>query len=113
MRILTILESGYGRREHPDLGDAAWLVESPENRSLATRVWAEAGSHPDVTLFNAPLDEPGDEHLWARFEDIDLHHPSWIEIVFVGVRLTEAFERDMLSLGATVAVTDVGFVVRR
>ncbi|WP_156136801.1 MULTISPECIES: hypothetical protein [unclassified Caulobacter] len=113
MRILTIFEAAYGSRENPNLGDAAWLVESPENRSLATRVWAEAGSGPEVTLFNAPLDEPGDEDALALFEDVDLHHPSWTEIGFVGVRLTEELAQVMLSLGATTAVTDAGFIARR
>ena len=113
MRILTIFEDDYGSRESPDLGDAAWLVESPDNRSLATRLWAEVGSGSEITLFNAPVDEPSDGDALARFEDIDLHHPSWTEIGFVGIPLTEALEQSVLALGATIAVTDAGFAVRR
>lgn len=108
-----VFEGRYGGRANPDLGDAAWLVESPDNRSLATRVWADADAGSQVTLFNAPAAEPRDGDVIARFEDIDLHHPSWTEIGVVGVRLTPALEHQFRTLGIKVAAGESGFVARR
>ncbi len=113
MRVLAIFESSYGNLENPDLGDAAWLVESPENRSLAKHAWAGAGSGSEVTLFSATPDEPGDTDTMARFDDIDLHHPAWTEIGFVGVRLTETLEHKLLALGVAISSSEAGFVARR
>ncbi|MCX7587569.1 hypothetical protein [Phenylobacterium sp. 58.2.17] len=113
MRILMVFEDQYGGLVNPDLGDAAWLVDSPVNRSLATRVWTGADAGSQVTLFDATMGEPGDADAIARFEDIDLHHPSWTEIDVVGVRLTPALEQEFRTLGIRIAACEAGFVARR
>lgn len=113
MRVLLVFESHYGGRENPDLGDAAWLVESPENRRLATRFWSGEAAGSEVTLFNATAGELRDWDAIARLEDIDLHHPAWTEIHVVGVHLALALEHQLCALGIKVAAGEAGFVARR
>ena len=60
MRVMVILDRAYGARDHHPLGSAFWLIESPENRRLAERVWSALKSDPNSAILK------GDGYLRGR-----------------------------------------------
>jgi hypothetical protein len=57
-----------------------WIVNTPENRAVAERIWrarpAESHLH-GVTIFNDFDDRSPEDLLLGELDTIDLHHGSW------------------------------------
>ncbi|MGE3175789.1 MAG: hypothetical protein AB7O97_24410, partial [Planctomycetota bacterium] len=97
------------------LNGPVWLAESPANRATAKRIWANA-IFPSgrVTIFDT-LPELAAENAFAELiDDIDLHHPGWIELEVVGLPLGPSVHDTIAELGGcSVERTDDGFRLRR
>lgn len=113
MRVLIIFDSRYGAQPDADLADAVWLVESPENRSLATRLWSGGNSGSAITIFRSSSDELGAHEVLKKLDDVDLHHPDWTEIGVIGFELSPALARELHALGLSSMAIRSDFVVRR
>jgi len=111
MKVVVVFDVDYGGRGDADLGDAFWLIESPPNRTLATRVWAAGATDPNSAVFKA--NSPTEDQALERFEDVELHHPGWTEIAFVGVPLTRDLDHRFRERLLIVASNSAGFLVRR
>jgi hypothetical protein len=113
MRVTVVFDRDFGAQEQPDLGDAFWLIESPRNRALATRLWAAGATDPNSAVFRAPDAALLDDDALARFEDVDLHHPNWTAITFVGIPLTKELQNQFASYELSATPGDNSFVVGR
>jgi hypothetical protein len=94
---MLVFDQAYGGRDRPELGDAFWLVDSPANRVLAERAWKASATDPNSAIFKRPPPASAQDVV-EKVEEIDLHHPDWLEIVAVGVQptaeLTSALEAE-------------------
>ena len=113
MRVIVAFDRDFGAREQPDLGDAFWLIESPDNRALAQRCWAAGTTDPNSAVFQSHEVSPQDDDALERFEDVDLHHPNWTAITFVGIPLTKELRGHFEGCGLTAKPDPEGFVLER
>lgn len=113
MRGLVVFDPDYGKREDADLGDAFWLVESPDNRALATQAWQAGATDSNSAVFKPAPHLKLDDEALDRFRDADLHHPDWNEMTFAGVPLSSALRREFAERGLQVAQTETGFLLHR
>jgi hypothetical protein len=113
MKVTVVFDPDYGAQEQSDLGNAYWLVESEANRALATRVWASGAADPNSAIFKTNQAASREDEAISKFEDVDLHHPAWTEIEFVGVSLTWKLERDLSERSLAVIPTQAGFLISR
>lgn len=110
---MIVFDPDLGKRNRPDLGDAFWLIESPHNRALAERVWATGSTDSNSAVFQAQAVASLDEEALSRFEDVDLHHPMWTEITFLGVPLTNDLRDQLEGYALAIIPADDAFVVKR
>ncbi|WP_421740027.1 hypothetical protein [Caulobacter sp.] len=61
------------------MGDAFWLVASPENRALAEEKWRAKATDPNSALFKSGMDEIGSSDVLAR---------QWTFTIRIGRRST-------------------------
>lgn len=80
MKVILVFDEAYGDRAQRALGDAFWMIDSPANRAVAEQAWKAASTDPNSAVFKAHL--PQD--VLGKLQDIDLHQPSWSEIIVVG-----------------------------
>jgi len=113
MQVTIIFDPEFGARSDADVGDAFWMVDSTGNRALADRLWASGSTDHNSAVFRAQGDEPDDDAVRERFEDVELHHPTWTTVRFVGVGLSDELRDSFLTRGLSVAPESRGFVVGR
>lgn len=114
MRVTVILDRAYGARDHHPLGSAFWLIESPENRSLAERVWSAGNSDPNSAVFKGDGFASMDDAAISTFFNVVEHHPLWTEIEFIGVRLSASIREELVGDGSVLVMeTEDGFLVTR
>jgi hypothetical protein len=113
MKVMLVFDPKYGAREEPDLGDAFWLVESPDNRALASKAWTAKTSDPNSAIFRPGRALSLQDQAFAKFEEIDLHHPDWTEVAVVAVPLTAELNRQFSSEGRRLVAVPSGFSVFR
>lgn len=92
MRVTIVIDERFG--EHGDIppGEAFWLIESPANRTLAERLWAEGGRDPNSAVFKWTPQDDATETLLGILNSVKLHHPEMSEAVVIGYAPTPAFE---------------------
>lgn len=113
MKVMLVFDPKYGAREESDLGDAFWLIESPDNRALATKAWTTNASDPNSAVFKPEEGLSLSDQALAKFADIDLHHPGWTEVAFVAVPLTADFDQRISGGGFRLLTGPFGFSVLR
>jgi hypothetical protein len=113
MRLVISFDPNYGSREPAELGDAFWLVESTPNRTLAQVAWDTGSTHFNSAIFGPQSVPATAEEAVDRFDDADLHHPTWTEIAFTGVALSSEIEQRLADRDLIAIPTDDGFLVRR
>lgn len=113
MRVTVVLDPAYGARADHPLEPAFGLVESPENRKLAERLWSEGRCEPNSAVFKADGYASIGDAAVSTFFNVEEHHPSWTEIEFIGATLDEAVRRDLAAEGVDVIPTEAGFLVKR
>jgi hypothetical protein len=113
MKVIVAVDPDYGTREHADLGDAFWLVESAPNRAMAEKAWAGGATDPNSAIFQRHRDSLPEDEALERFADADLHHPAWTEMAFYGVALSPSLKWHFTTLSLSVTWRDGGFVLRR
>ncbi|MDR3509170.1 MAG: hypothetical protein P4L64_14850 [Caulobacteraceae bacterium] len=113
MKVDVIFDRDFGAKAGADLGRAFWLVESPPNRALAEEAWATRATDANSAVFKADDGVPLEDAALERLEDVDLHHPAWTEIAFLGIRLTGELQARLEALGLSVISGEGGFVVKR
>jgi hypothetical protein len=113
MKVIIALDPAYGTRADADLGDAFWVVESPPNRALAERAWALGKTDLNSAVYKPSAGSCADEDVIQRFEDADLHHPTWNEMAFAGVSLSPSLKEHFTRLGLQVARRAASFSVLR
>jgi hypothetical protein len=113
MKVTIVFDPDYGMRADVDVGDAFWLVESPQNRALAARLQASGAADPNSAVFREQDGPPQDDDVLDRLDDVDVHHPNWTTARFVGVRLSSELRCELLSRGLSVSAERDAFVVER
>jgi hypothetical protein len=111
MRVTVVFDKDLGARAEPRVGDAFWLIESTSNRGLAERLWGNGAADPNSAVFKDG-GSPSDDAV-SLLDTIDLHHPEWTEIEFVGAPLTESSRRSFVADGMSVVETEWGFLLTR
>ena len=121
--VYVVVDGQYGNRltELPQ-GQPVWIVDTPANRAVAEKLWAE---FPDrtylngVTLFSATA-ACAEERVINELETVDLHHgsysadPAYAGIEIVGAEPTARLTAELSLYGLTdIAVTDSGFRASR
>lgn len=112
MRVMVVFDPDYGRRKNPDLGDAFWLVESPCNRALATKVWAAGTTDANSAVVRGGA-QVSDDDVLGIIEDVDLHHAAWTEMNVRGVALTVELKDLLRRRGLAASAADGAWVVTR
>lgn len=113
MHMVVAFTPDYGSAASPELGDAFWLVESPANRAIAELRWKAKATDPNSAIFK-PGDlqtEPAD--IEGMFETVELHHPTWSQIDFVGVPLPPEVERIFRDEGFQISRKGSTFTLHR
>jgi hypothetical protein len=113
MHVVVAFSPDYGSEETPVVGDAFWLVESPANRALAEAIWRAKATDPNSALFKSSMDEIGSSDILAMLETVDLHHPDWSKIDWIGVKLSEELDRTFREEGFVTAKVGAGFSITR
>ena len=113
MQVTIIFDPEFGTRSDADVGDAFWMVDSTGNRALADRLWASRSTDHNSAVFRVQGDEPDDDDALERFADVQLHHPTWTTVRFVGVSLSDELRDSFLNCGLSVTPEPSGYVVRR
>jgi hypothetical protein len=113
MKVTIVFDPDYGMRADVDVGDAFWLVESSQNRALATRLQAAGAADPNSAVFRAQGGPPQDDDVLDRLDDVDVHHPNWTTVRFVGVRPRSELRSERVSRGLSVWAEHDAFVVER
>jgi hypothetical protein len=113
MKVVVVFDLAFGERDDADLGDAFWLIDSPCNRALATRMWEARVTNSNSAVFEPMPHLTPDDAVLGRFEDADLHHPGWTEMAFLGMPLNPTLRRKLAEQGCEVAPTLTGFTLRR
>ena len=110
MHVVVAFAPNYGSADDPELGDAFWLVESPANRAVAELRWRAHATDPNSAIFNSGGEPPDIEGM---FETVNLHHPDWSRIDFVGAPLTGPLESLFQSEGYKISELGLGFTISR
>ncbi|MBU4434428.1 MAG: hypothetical protein KKC14_08455 [Alphaproteobacteria bacterium] len=113
MHVVVAFSTDYGSEDSPVVGDAFWLVESPANRALAEAIWRAKATDPNSALFKSDMDEIDSSDVLAMFETVDLHHPEWSRIDWIGVKLSEDLDRTFREEGFVIAEVGPGFSLVR
>jgi hypothetical protein len=113
MKVMLVFDPKYGARKALDLGDAFRLVESPDNRALASKAWTAKTSDPNSAVFRLSEGLSLQDQALAKFEEIDLHHPGWTEVAIIAVPLTAELDRQFSSEGLRLVAELSGFSVLR
>lgn len=113
MKVVVVFDPLYGERSDADLGDAFWLIESPCNRALALRAWEAGKTDSNSAVFDPMPHLTLEDEALDRLGDVDLHHPDWNEMAFVGVPLSVDLRRKLAEQGFDVEPSQSGFALRR
>ncbi|ALL15054.1 hypothetical protein [Caulobacter henricii] len=95
------------------MGDAFWLVESPANRGLAEAAWRAKATDPNSALFKSGVGDIDNSDVLAMFETVELHHPDWSRIDWVGVKLSKDLNQAFREDGFVTAEIGHGFSITR
>jgi hypothetical protein len=101
-----------------------WIVDTPENRSAATRVWARSNGQSalenGVTTFEADLNTTPEQNAAAILPVVEEHHgverhdPPCTRIEVFGARLESGVRSTFETWGYTdVSARPGGFVARK
>lgn len=101
MKIILAYDARYGADPEADLGDAFWLVDSPDNRARASEAWGSGASDPNSAVFAPPERPAAVTDVVARLEAIELHHANWSEVVVIGVEPTHQVRVELGNAGFT------------
>ena len=99
MKVMLVFDTAYGADPRAELGDAFWLVESPDNRALALKAWQSGSTDSNSAVFDLPPGPPMAADVVGRVQDIELHHTDWTEIAVVGVKPTPQLHAAMAEAG--------------
>lgn len=105
MKVVVVFDPSYGDHDDADLGDAFWLVQSPCNRALASRAWEAGTTNSNSAVFDPMPHATPDDEVLERIGDVDLHHPDWTEMAFVGAPLSPKLLRKLVDQGFEVEPT--------
>jgi hypothetical protein len=112
MRVIWALHN-LAEADWPVPGDAFWLVDTPENRAIAQRLWKSGQFDPNSALFQ-PRDGTGDcTALLELFATIADHHPNWTEVRVPGDQPIRDCCAKLRDLGLRVAEEARTTVIRR
>lgn len=109
MHVVVAFSPEYGSADSAELGDAFWLVESPANRAIAEQKWQAKSTDPNSAIFKSG----GAPDIEGMFETVDLHHPSWSRVDFIGASLTSGLADVFRSEGFQIAELPSGFALTR
>jgi hypothetical protein len=112
MRI-TVSFRSLTEAESRDPSDAFWLVETPENRLIAERIWASGVTDPGSALFRARSGASAADEMLRILANIEDHHPGWDEIWVPGGQLARECRTSLRSLGLSISDKEQGTLVRR
>ena len=113
MHVVVAFSPDYGSAEAPELGDAFWLAESPVNRAIADLKIRSQATDPNSAIFKWSGGEVKPAAIEGMYDTVALHHPTWSQISFVDVALTEELERFFRSEALQVSKNGAGFTVSR
>ncbi|KQS55149.1 hypothetical protein ASG17_03375 [Brevundimonas sp. Leaf363] len=109
MHVVVAFSPNYGTADAPELGNAFWLVESPANRAIAEQKWKAKSTDPNSAILKSG-DAPDVEGMFAT---VDLHHPNWSRVDFIGASLTNGLEYLFRDAGFQIAELPSGFALTR
>lgn len=118
--VSVVLDRSFGSRLSDLLATGpVWIVDSPVNRAVAEKLWAQFPSRSHLegaTTFKAEEADSPEEMLIGHLGTIDLHHgfysadPPYTVLEIVGTPLTARIEAALSDLGFdSFAATSDGF----
>jgi len=122
--VSVVLDRSFGERlrELTPRGPV-WIVDTPENRSAAEKLWknAPSRSHLDgITVFTAWTNRASEQVLVDEMDMIDLHHgaysahPPYTAIRVIGASATAEVRAKLAEFGFDLfRPTDSGFEATR
>jgi hypothetical protein len=113
VKVTVVLDPAYGGGRHPPLGPAFWLIESPENRALAERLWSAPGSDPNSAVFQGDRYSSTADAAITIFSNVGEHHPCWTEIEFIGAALDANIRAAFAGEEVDLSPTPLGFTASR
>lgn len=98
-RVALVVDRDFGNRlEELARRVPVWICDSPENRSIAHRVWRKTSSkepQSGVTVFKVTRERTPEEMCIGTLENVDLHHgehshdPPFSVLEVYGTPMTE------------------------
>lgn len=108
-KVIVVLDREYGE-QLPELPDSVpvWVVDTPPNRAVAERLWAERRdeSHlTGITTFKVQSGCSPDDILVGELGTIDLHHgeyssqPPYSILEVIGTSLNDTIKAALAEFG--------------
>jgi hypothetical protein len=101
MKVAVVVEPLYNELAPLVSKMPVWIVESSENKSSATKIWAQKSdaSQTDLTTFKVQDTSERQENCLDIIKVIELHHPEMSELLVVGLEATESLRQGFLDIG--------------
>jgi hypothetical protein len=104
MKVAVVVEPRYDGVALLVSKMPVWIVESSENKSNATKIWARKSGAPstDLTTFKVQDVTQRQENCLNIINVIELHHPEMSELIVIGLEVTESLRQGFLDMGYSV-----------
>ena len=123
-KVLVVVDRDFGEKLAAlEAGVPVWIVDTPANKPVAVRLWAErkAADHlTGITTFTSVGVSSPEEMLLNELDTVDLHHgphsanPPYTILQVIGARLTNQITAELSSYGFDeFHETADGFLARR
>jgi hypothetical protein len=115
MKVAVVVEPRYDGLASLVSMIPVWIVESSENKSSATKIWARKSDtpSPDLTTFKVQDVSQRQENCLDIIDVIELHHPEMTELLVIGLEVTESLRQGFLDMGYLVENSNDGLLARR
>jgi|SRR5579862_275323 len=101
-RVVAVVDPELGERLARFERHAVWVVDTPSNRS----VWSRLKPKPNSAIFNVANPEARAENLMGQLDDIDLHfgpdsfpESPYVGISVIGLALTDEVKAKLSEYG--------------
>jgi hypothetical protein len=114
MKVAVVVEPSYDELASLVSKMPMWIVESSENKSSATTLWARKSETPtDLTTFKVQDVSQRQNNCMNIIDVIELHHPAMSELLVIGLDETESVRQGFMNLGYLLENNNDALLARR
>jgi hypothetical protein len=115
MKVAVVVEPRYDGLALLVSRMPVWIVDSTENKSSATKIWAQKadGVSTDLTTFDVQDVSQRTQNCLNILDAIELHHPEMTELLIVGIDDVQSLRKGLLDLGYSLESTEDVLIARK